>query len=245
MNSFWRTLLASIAVLALGLFLAGCGGGGDDDDDDDTGDGPTAEATDDSGADEGDGGDDTGASSDELKDLAGRFADQEVKISYDFTLSGADSGTFTLYWKPPDAWRMDFSSAGSEGSLITRAGASYLCTEGQCIETPAGSASPLPFFSFITDPDALGSLIDSSVAGVGVDESERKIAGEDARCFSYGSDVAGAGSGEFCFSEDGVMLYFSTEAAGTTTTMEATEVELSVSDADLEPPYPIMEIPGQ
>jgi hypothetical protein len=54
------------------------------------------------------------------------------------------------------------------------------------------------------------------------------------------------GSAEYCFSSDGILLLLTgsgPEGAGEFR-LEATSVEGEVSDADLEPPFPVMEIPG-
>lgn len=248
-------LCLTAATLLAGALLFACGGGGGDDDGDRDGTEPTAtEEVVDGEATPGDGDDEGGDASQELSELAGRFAEQEVKISYDLssTVDGeTQEGSFTFYWKPPDAWRMDFNIAGSEGSLITTGETSYLCSseggEGQCLESPAGLQIPLPFLEFFTDPDSLGDIIDTELAGLDVDRSDREIAGRDATCFTASGEVEGeSGEVEYCFSDDGVLLLL--RSSGETSgefSLEATSVETSVSDADLEPPYDILEIPGQ
>ncbi len=77
----------------------------------------------------------------------------------------------------------------------------------------------------------------------GVDTSQRKIAGVDAACFTAKSDLAGQGEGEVCFSDEGLLLYMSSEVDGASTVFEATSVSTDVTDADFEPPYEIIELP--
>ncbi len=76
-----------------------------------------------------------------------------------------------------------------------------------------------------------------------VDSSQRTIAGVDATCFTVSSALAGLGEGEVCFSDDGLLLYLSSETNGDSSTFEATSVSTDVTDADFEPPYEIFELP--
>ncbi len=241
-----RIWLVVGALLAGALFVA-CGGGGDDKDK--AGEEPSATATSESEGTNGDGGA-TGDVSEELQSLAGEWGKKSVKVAYDFTTTTAgqsSTGAMTLYWKPPDSWRMDFDSEGTTGILISSGGKSYLCSEsdggGQCLESPAGQAAPFPFLSAFTDPGALQDLVGEAITGVDVERSERTIAGQAARCFSISGAAAG-GSAEYCFSEDGIMLLLRSGASGSEFVLEATSVEGEVTEADLQPPYPIMEIPG-
>ena len=252
-----RLALMIVALLAGSLAFA-CGGGDGTSDDDDTGDQPeVSEGVDGDDADSG-GGDD-GAEGDleaELREFADEFSVREVKIEYTFSTSGDgspdDEGTITLYWKPPDAWRVDISTSGADVILINSQGTSYMCTsEGgfnQCLETPLGNVIPIPFLSVFTDQNGLNELIDMSLAGVDVDRSDRTIAGQDATCFSVSATFEGeTGAAEYCFREDGILLLLraggaDAEGAGEFI-MEATNVEDSVSDSDLEPPYDVSEFP--
>jgi hypothetical protein len=189
-------------VLALlgGALLFACGG---DDDDADGGDvdQPTATQEADGGDGGADGGQDTnggGDASSDLRDLAGKLANKEVKASYQ--LSGTFGGeslesSFTLYWKPPDTWRVDFSSEGTESIFISQAGTGYLCTadgaEGTCLQSPLGSAVPIPFFDLFTNPESFSSTVGAQLAGLDIERSSREIAGQDATCFSASGEVEG------------------------------------------------------
>jgi len=63
---------------------------------------------------------------------------------------------------------------------------------------------------------------------------ERMIAGVKAFCFELVSDIQKA---EYCYSYEGVPLYWYLEEEGITSKMTAVEYSTSVSDADLE--YPV------
>jgi len=236
-----------ILATALGGVLAfACGG--DSNNDNGNTPGPTASSTNGNGASNtpSDGGS-SGDTNDELKDLAGKIAGKEAKVAYTFTTEAggtSTTGSFTLYWKPPAAWRLDLEEGGATSSIYSKDGKSYLCGEGTCIESP--TAIPLPFLSFFTDPTSLTSQIDTEVSGVGFDKSSEQIAGQDATCYKASGSVAGAGaSAEYCFNDDGLLLRLDSSSAGTTFKLEATSAEGTVADADVELPYDITQIPGQ
>jgi hypothetical protein len=240
-----------------GLLVAACGGG-DDDNGDDNGDEPTAtvpagdrDADDGDGADDGDADNGDGADlGDELRDLAAQFGVEEVKIEYDFSATGDgadETGSMTLYWKPPDAWRMDFSGGGEDAIFITTDEASYICAEDQCLLSPLAEAIPIPFLSFITEPEELSDLIGENILGLDVDRSEREIAGMDATCFSMEGTIEGeTGSGEYCFSDNGILLLLRAGGSGMDGagefSLEATSVDDEVDDEDFEPPFPVTDL---
>jgi hypothetical protein len=241
-------LLALAGVLALG---AACGS---DDGDDDGSDEPTATSEAPGDGDEptatDDGGSGSGDASDELDALAEEFGDREMKVTYDLTSSDGTTTTYTIYWKSADSWRVDFDADGATTSMIASGGLAYICSSdgaggGQCIESPGGaSAIPVPFFGALTQENGLAGLITGAFAGVDVDTSEETIAGRDASCYKVSGSVAGdEGYAEIC-SGDGILLRWSGGSAGADATIEATAVEDTVADADLELPYEILQIPG-
>ena len=249
MPSYLRYLLIVVALLAAG-FVVACGGDSDDNGEPDS-DEPTAEQPADGDDAVGDG------VSGALGDLAEQFGISEVKIEYDFATSGAGDdfeGTMTLYWKPPDAWRMDIGTADSDVAIIFNADVTYLCTsdgdEGVCLESPLTDALGIvPFFSIFTDPSGFDDLIGASFGSADVSTSSREIAGEDATCFEVSGDVDGEeGAGEFCFRDDGVLLLMRASGSGFESDGEfslvATNVSDSVSDEDLQPLYDVQTIPG-
>lgn len=180
----------------------------------------------------------------ELDQLASEFATKDAKIAYEYTSTGeaALEGAFTIYWKPPGAWRMDLATDSGDVTLVSSGGKSYVCSEGQCFESPAATALPLPFLTYFTDPSALTGAIDSAIAGVNVDRSSESIAGQDATCYAFSGGATG--SGQYCFGSDGVLLRLKTSFGGSDFTLEATTVEGTVTDADVQPPYPITSLGG-
>ena len=153
----------------------------------------------------------------------------------------------TLYWKPPDSSRVDFTDASGENVIfLTTGGTSYICSEsggeGSCFASPTGGA-PLPFLSFLSDPEQFSNDIEGTFGGLDVDTSDRTIAGEDGHCFSASGSVEGEeGSVEYCFNDDGVLLLLSGGGGGTTFRMEATAVEGTVTDADVALPYDVIDL---
>jgi hypothetical protein len=249
-----------VLLVALGgTLLFACGGS--DDDGDDNGSEPTADATMDDGAnptDDGaeptDDGSDSGNgdTNSELRELAGKMADQEAHVAYTFSSTGGgtdSTGTFTLFWRPPDQWRLDIDMDGTTVTSISKEGTTYFCSDdgsggGSCFASPTGL--PLPFLSYFTDPDALTDLVDTEISGVDFDKSSDSIAGQDVTCYSAEGTVEGqSGSGEYCFNDDGLLMRVSGESAGSTFELEASTVEGAVSDADFELPYDVIDIPGQ
>jgi hypothetical protein len=253
----WRIWFAALALIG-GALLMACGGGGDDDDDDggNGGDEPTATESADGGeetpADGGNGdGDGNGDGSADISDLAGQWATKQAKITYDITSSDAAvGGTYTVYWNPPDEWRLDASSGGEEaGIFIKNADGTYVCSSdgsggGQCISSP-GMTIPVPFLGAFFDADEYENFVEGSFAGVDTDTSEETIAGMDANCYTVSSSVAGAeGEFEFCASDDGLPLRVRASAGGVDYTFEATSAEGSVADADFELPYEVLDLGG-
>jgi len=249
MRSSLRYILIAVALLA-GAFFVACGGG---DDGDGNGDADSSEPTVDQPVDNEDGGDDD--VSDELRSLAEQFGITEVKVTYNLSGLGIGAEDFAsemvLYSKPPDRWRMDFVSADGEFSTIYDGNTTITCSssggEGQCFESPGGDAFGVPFLSIFTDPSQFDDLIDTSLGNVNVDQSSRKIAGQDAACFSFSGEIDGAsGSGEYCFRDDGVLLLLRSDALADEAEfkLEATDVSNSVSDDDLKPPYDVGTLPG-
>lgn len=250
MTRFGRFCLAAAALLLV-LFLVACNG---DDDGDGNGDGqPTATEAADDGETDGDGngapdGDADGDGETGLDAFLEEYGDREFKIVYSFSGTDVDAGTMTFYWKPDGRWRVDFAAGGDEGSVINAGDVSYICTPedgGMCLESPlGGSAIPFPFFGAFTDPGELETFVGANLGGLDYDRSEREIAGVDATCLSASGEVEGEqGQVEICFG-DGYMLLFRGGDATGQVTLEATSVETSVPDSDLEPPYEITEIPG-
>ncbi len=248
----WQ-LFAILALAPATLLLAtACGGDGEEE----AGQTPTAEASPAGGespaADESPvAGTTVLAPSGELQALSERWASTTGNVSYDFSTSSAgttDSGSMTLYWKPPD-WRMDLSTSGEgEVIMIATKGKTYFCSEGSCfsIDSPDSPlAPPLPFLGDFTEPGAISDSIAQEFAGVEIKKTTANIAGRAAGCYSTSSSVTGQeGQAEWCFGIDGLLLRFASSGGGAEFRLEATEAEREVSDSDFEPPFDVVEIPA-
>ncbi len=178
-----------------------------------------------------------------------------AKVTYRITSEAAGEtleAEWVLVQRPPDSRIEIVSEEGGEETraiFISTGGKYYVCTSGggeeSCLATEAeaaeaGTAALDPLFQIPQELAQDGEGVD--VVGT----SERSIAGVDATCFTVSGALAdvGEGEGEVCFSDDGLLLYLSGETAGETFTFEATSVSTDVTDADFEPPYEILELPG-
>jgi hypothetical protein len=176
-----------------------------------------------------------------LSDLlsAGRAA--QYKVTYKYTLTGAGgmTGEQSWYFKPPKS-RYDF--AGNVGGQ-TSAVSFFNVTEGTffcmsvgtaktCFRAAAGMPNPID-----SNPAAVfaqGMIANPSGYG-GVFVENKTFAGQSGSCY----DVTGqgpAGSGRFCYTQSGILLYQNFTASGSGITLEATNVSTTVPDADFELP---------
>jgi len=187
----------------------------------------------------------------QLESLSGDWAKTPAKISYDYTGAG-NLSQLTLFWKPPSAWRMDFTENGQVNTFIVDGSKSYVCGGGAgsaCIALPPSSAgASLPFLGLFTQPGALKTEIAARIAGVDLKTSNETIAGLDATCFSVTGTASGqSGTSEWCFGKNGVLLRLDETATGSTSgefKLEATSVSTNVSSADFTPPYPVQQLPS-
>jgi len=194
----------------------------------------------------GDGNGDTGVK--ELERLASEAAgDFTGKITYGITTEAGGQTTeqeWTLAQRPPDSRFEIVSNEGGQESrtiVIQTAEKSYVCTSAggseACLASDQTDQYTGLFDPIFNAPESIVQDIDT--LGLG-DQSERDIAGMHANCFSY--SLAGA-EWETCFSDEGLMLYLKSGAAGSSFTYEAKSASTDVTDADFEPPYPVTEIP--
>ncbi len=240
--------LAAISVAVL-LAAAACGGGDGD------GGGDQAPAADDTpAADGGDEGDGDGEGVGDLEALAGEAAaGVTASVTYSVTTeTNGDTfeGEWVLVQRPPDSrieialteggeeFRTIIISAGGESYLCTSGGGEESCLAAGSAETEAGAASLTPLF------DAPREIVDAAADVDIVKTSQDQIAGVDATCFTLGSGLLSLGEGEVCFSDEGLLLRMQSEIAGTSSVFEATSVDFNVTDADFEPPYDVLDLPG-
>ena len=126
----------------------------------------------------------------------------------------------------PARWQMHVSSPEGVSTLMVVPAGGYVCREGDegrsCVGISLGDAEKRTGFGFIFwDPAQLLEQVGANVPGSVTETGERTIAGAPAECFSATGGRAEAGI-EWCYSEDGVLLFFSRAQGGAATTLEAT-----------------------
>jgi len=255
MKQRWWFTLAAALVATVALFAVACGG--DDDEDDGGGDAetPAAAETPADGSDDGEGEDDGdnggGTGSEEFDDVIRRFAESTFTADYDVTgLTDEEVGfadpQFNITKDGPDRFRFDISGT-LEGEdvaiiIIDNQGEGGFCVRGNIglpVEGTDGACfTSGPFeesFGSITQGfEELGDT-DFEV----LEESERTIAGEDAKCYRV-RDLSDQTETDICVHEDGALLYFSDGE----TTFEATSFSDEVDSSQFDLPYEVQEIPG-
>lgn len=240
----WRLLILIIGAIALlGLVAAAaCNDDDDGDGDSDSNGDPTATRDD---------GDGDGDSLANLAAFGSNYDSFTGKVTYNITdFAGGDSGivSMTIYQKDGSS-RFDISSADGDISFISTPDATYLCTEGQCLKYAADddtASAGVDALAGIFSADAITEGIGDIPAGVDVDVTSETIAGVDATCFKFSgdldSDQAGNDSGEFCFSDGGLLLRLAFEGGGESGSFEATSASEDVPDSDFDPPFPVTDL---
>jgi hypothetical protein len=244
-----------VAVLTLMLALvAACKGGKKSD----SGSGKTPAAEQSPSSDEtpdgGGNGDGGGGDDEALQDLE-RFASQAAEdftgsVTYKYSTEAGGQSTeqeWTYVQKPPNRRFEVLSNEGGQESrtiVISTAEKSYICTSAggseSCLASEQTEGYTTAFAPLFDVPRDIAAGID--VLGL-ADHSERDIAGMHANCYSV-DFAAAAGGNDVCFSDEGLLLYLHGEAAGSSFTFEAKSASTDVSDADFEPPYEVLELPG-
>jgi hypothetical protein len=224
------------------LVLAACGG---DDKKNDGGDGKTPAAS--AASVSGDAG--------ELQKAAGNFKDATFHVVYapvgstaDVPLGGVPSSVaiseVTLFKDGQDKLRFDMRGVRDGEafylSLIQNGADSYRCFPGQPATATAGSAAGVCVNTSANPTNPVGGIFksfgDLGTENVEIqDKSERKIAGEDATCYTVLDKDTNEVNTTY-FSDDGVLL--------ANASFEATSVERNVSEDDFKLPYQITDAPG-
>ncbi len=241
-----RGLAVLLAVaLLFALLAAACDGNGDE------GERPEAAGTPEVGETPEADGDGEGLA--DLEALAAEAAGgvtAKVTYRYRSEVNGeVTEGEWVLVQRPPDS-RFEISGTedGEESRtiIISAGGKTYLCTsvagEENCLaaETEVTEAETALLDPLFDIPQELAEDAEDIDLG---ETSQRSIAGVDATCFTVTSGVVELGQGEVCFSDEGVLLLVQGESGGDSFSFEATSVSTDVTDADFEPPYPIIELP--
>jgi hypothetical protein len=182
---------------------------------------------------------------------------KESRYRAEYTMTGGPgavfpSGTMTWYKDGPDRIRFDvttveegeqveliilqsdegggycFKNAGELGTLlgIDPAG-------GVCFESDGDDNAIADLAAGLTSPDFEASQLEL------VAESERTVAGLEARCYQT-KDPDGDVS-DTCFSEDGAMLYLRSDDGSS---FEATSVSEELGDDVFKLPYEVRQAPG-
>jgi hypothetical protein len=148
----------------------------------------------------------------------------------------------TLFWDPPERWRMDVSGRTEDLTFLSTPARSSICRsaaggEPGCVDVPADDPGrAAPFRALLEPPEQLLEEIGVNRSEASIRVWARRIAGVLVACF----DVA-AGSGEsgaaWCYSEEGVVLSLAVRTGSRSpTTMEAIDVSTGPSDAVFAPP---------
>ncbi|MBI2983516.1 MAG: hypothetical protein HYY42_04980 [Chloroflexi bacterium] len=165
------------------------------------------------------------------------------RVTYRITVTGAAagaSGTQTWYVKG-GASRFDFTIAQGSASVYVIPDGAFLCSAagGQaiCLAMPAASAlqqnpSAALDVQLHERPDRFTATY----------EGTRQIVGQTAQCYTV--VTASSGSARVCYTATGIPLFIGSTAPGVTTTMEATDLGTTVSDADLTLPAAPTRLPG-
>ena len=165
----------------------------------------------------------------------------QYKITYKITATGtgeAFSGDQTWYFKPPRS-RFDFAmNQGGEKTTVSffslPDGSVYCMTTGgqaSCFNA-GGVGSPLDQNiaavtqrSMIEHPEQYGAVL----------AAPRTIAGQQGTCYTVNPVASAASaftSGTFCYSKEGIALLSQFSSQGSTWSVEATNVSLTVPDSD-------------
>jgi hypothetical protein len=191
----------------------------------------------------------------ELQKAAAKFKDATFRAVYaasgaaaDVPLDGVPSSVaiseLVLVKDGQDKLRFDIrgtrAAAAFYLALIRNGADSYRCVPGAPATATAGSAAGVCVntSAYPTNPVDTISRSFGNLGGGNVeiqDKSERKIAGEDATCYTV-LDKDTNEVNTTCFGDDGVLL--------ANASFEATSVEHNVSEADFNLPYPIADGSG-
>jgi hypothetical protein len=160
----------------------------------------------------------------------------QYKVTYKMTVTGAGDtgGEQTWYFKPPRS-RFDFSTtAGGQKttiSLFSLPEGTFYCfgtgAVSQCV-TASGVGSPLDSNPAATVQRAL--LENPAQYGATFKET-RTIAGQQGLCYAVAASTTFQ-SGTFCYTKEGLALLSQFTAAGSTISMEATQLSTTVPDSD-------------
>jgi hypothetical protein len=168
----------------------------------------------------------------------------QYKVTYKITTTGAGafSGEQSWYFKPPRSrfdFGMDMGGQKTTISFFSLPDGSYYCFgaggTSQCLSIQ-GVGSPLDQNlaasfqqSLMSNPDQYGGTFTST----------KTIAGQQGLCYDVKATATvatGLSAGNFCYSKEGIALLSQFSAAGSSWSMEATNVSTTVPDSDFTLP---------
>jgi hypothetical protein len=171
-----------------------------------------------------------------LRQMAGGEIDRQIAIRM---CNG--EGELALTWDPPDRWRLEVSNAQGVSVLVSTPGGAYHCHRSEagrrrCAPTSADDLeSDAPSGAIFLSPMQILRELGPGAADSLTRRPDREIAGTSAECFSAAVSVDNADSrrADWCYSQDGVLLFSLVDLAELGTTMlEAIEVSRGVSEGD-------------
>ncbi len=177
---------------------------------------------------------------DALADLAARF--ERARFSATYLVDSPDMPSGEWVWtQDPDGerTRFDMSQDGETLTMIITAAATYMCSDGSCLSMTAemgGGLDELPDLG-----SQLDDLQDELGSGTVRSTGSREIAGTRTECYEF-EDADEGITGTVCHTEEGVPLFLSSVTPEGEFTLEATAYSTSVSDADFEPPFPVVSL---
>ena len=179
-----------------------------------------------------------------------------VKVTYETVMTTDPSDTFhavtTISQRPPDR-RVDALIDGETESFVLLEGELIECKEGVCRAVNNGSGTSVQNRLSSVDVflDSRGFFLDLLAEEPDLEvefRPNRVIAGLSAECFGDTSTESQiSGSVEACFSsKDGMLLFADFQITWpsnirTSMSISAISVDLTVSDEDLAPPFPVEE----
>lgn len=154
--------------------------------------------------------------------------DGAARISWTTAATTNGKTVSTIFIETPELSATCLSEAGDLGAVVGVDPAQGLCLSNPRAES---GGSLREFFS----------VVDTANATL-LEKSKRTIAGREGACYRTQDNAVGEVS-TVCFTDDGILLYNSTEGDDAFE-MEAQTVSSSVSDSDFELPYELKELPN-
>jgi hypothetical protein len=228
-------------VIAVALLGTACSGDGGDDDSSEATATEAADTTATTAATEGS----SGGGDIDLSSIFGGFATASFKVTFEMeggTAEEAMNGTWTLIQDVAgNRSRFEIDSDGQSMVMITTADQTIACAEGSCFDAGGAMGAAIPNIGDIFT-EGINGVQEEAAGGTVRRIDGRTIAGVDAECVEFES--ADGTEGTACYAEGGIPLLIEATTTDGPLRMEATSFSTEVSDADFEPPFPVLSIGG-